>query len=296
MTAFIFPGQGSQYEGMGKFLLKNFPGAKSKMDEADKLLGFHLSSVMMEGNQDELKATRVAQPAIFLHSIIEMEHFRQFHPVAVAGHSLGEFTALVASGVMKFSDALSLILIRAEAMQRACEANISTMAAVLGMADETVERICNEIHEEIVVAANYNCPGQVVISGTLEGVELAGQKLKDAGAKRVVILPVAGAFHSPLMESAREELESALEKTSFYEPFCPVYQNVDGKPYHDPHLIKENLIHQLTEPVRWTQTILAMQKAGINRFLEFGPGNVLQGLVKKIVPDAEVMGAEILLR
>ncbi len=288
MTAYIFPGQGSQFSGMGKDLYEQSEKASSLFEEANRILGFDLTKIMFEGSADELKETKVTQPAIFVHSVILALINPDFRPDAVAGHSLGEFSALTAAGSLSFSDGLKLVSQRAQAMQKACEANPSTMAAVLGLDDETVEKVCAEIKDHVVVAANYNCPGQLVISGTHEGIEVACQKLKEAGAKRALPLPVGGAFHSPLMELAKQELSEAIGKTQFSKPICPIYQNVDARAYENPEMIKNNLILQLTFPVRWTQTIVNMSKAGIMAYIECGPGKVLQGLVKKINKDAVV--------
>lgn len=286
MLAYIFPGQGAQYVGMGKELFADpSSGAQKLYDEAREVLGFSLSDVVFEGTEEQLKETKVTQPAVFVHSYLSALVYGQGRvPDMVAGHSLGEFTALAVSGALSFSDALSLVAKRAFAMQKACEANPSTMAAVLGLADDVVIAKCAEVKDEVVVAANFNCPGQVVISGSFAGVEAAGALLKDAGAKRVLPLKVGGAFHSPLMTQAREELAAAIEKTPFSTPKCPIYQNVDAKPYSDPALIRENLVRQLNSPVLWTATVLNMLKDGATEFAEFGPGNVLQGLVKKIAP------------
>lgn len=288
MKAYVFPGQGAQFPGMGKDLYENHPKAKELFDRADEILGFSISKIMFEGSADELKQTRVTQPAIFLHSVISALISDNFHPDMVAGHSLGEFSALVANGALSYEDGLQLVSKRAIAMQRACEIQESTMAAVLGLPDKQVEAICQSVGE-VVVAANYNCPGQLVISGSLKGVEKACEQLKEAGAKRALILPVGGAFHSPLMEPAREELAAAIGDTVFSAPKCPVFQNVDARGHSDIAEIKQNLIAQLTAPVRWTQSVQAMVAAGASVFIECGPGKVLQGLVKKIEPDVEVM-------
>ncbi|MAE87469.1 MAG: [acyl-carrier-protein] S-malonyltransferase [Flammeovirgaceae bacterium] len=281
MKAFVFPGQGAQFPGMGKDLYDNNPKAKELFDQADDILGFHLSKIMFEGSAEELKQTKVTQPAIFLHSVATALVSDEFNPDMVAGHSLGEFSALVANGTLNFEDGLRLVSQRAMAMQKACELQESTMAAVLALPDETVEEICNAI-DEVVVAANYNCPGQLVISGSVKGVEIACEKLKEAGAKRALVLPVGGAFHSPLMEPAREELAAAIENTVFGTPKCAVYQNVDAKGHTDINDIKTNLVAQLTAPVRWTQSVQSMIADGATSFVECGPGKVLQGLVKKI--------------
>jgi len=286
--AYIFPGQGSQFPGMAKDIYEKNPRAKSLLDRADQILGFGITNIMFSGSAEDLKQTRVTQPAIFLHSVAVAFSAESLSPDMVAGHSLGEFSALVVNQALSFEDGLSLVYKRAIAMQHACEKNPSTMAAILGLDDKIVEDICAGI-DEIVVAANYNCPGQLVISGSIKGVEIACEKLKAAGAKRALPLQVGGAFHSPLMEPAREELSNAIEKTSFNKPFCPVYQNVNAKPSSDISTIKKNLISQLTGPVRWTQSVQQMSKDGAKTFIECGPGKVLQGLVKKISPDAEVM-------
>lgn len=287
MKAYIFPGQGAQFVGMGKDLYDNSAIAKNKFDEADKILGFSISKIMFEGTAEDLKQTKVTQPAIFLHSVIKAIISNDFKPEMVAGHSLGEFSALVAAGALSFEDGLNLVYQRALAMQEACEQNPSTMAAVLALADETIEEICANITTEIVVAANYNCPGQVVISGTFAGIEMASEKLKEAGAKRVLPLQVGGAFHSPLMEPAREKLAKAIENTDMKAPICPIYQNVNALPSSDVDTIKANLIAQLTAPVRWTQSVQNMINNGATQFIECGPGNVLQGLVKKINNEVE---------
>jgi [acyl-carrier-protein] S-malonyltransferase len=282
MKAYIFPGQGAQFPGMGLGLFENSSLAKEYFEEANKILGFKITDVMFSGSEEDLKQTRVTQPAIFLHSVILAKTLGDsFKPDMVAGHSLGEFSALVANGTLDFNSALSLVFKRALAMQKACELQVSTMAAVLGLEDSIVESICAET-PGIVVAANYNCPGQLVISGELEAVTLACESLKAKGAKRALLLPVGGAFHSPLMEPAREELAAAIEQTSFHQPFCPVYQNVTANAVTDPLAIKKNLIAQLTAPVKWTQTVRQMVADGATSFYEIGPGKVLQGLVKKI--------------
>lgn len=280
--AYVFPGQGAQFSGMGKNLYDSNARAKELFEQANDILGFRITDVMFSGTDEELKQTNVTQPAIFLHSVILFETTPDLIPNMVAGHSLGEFSALIANKVLSFEDGLCLVSKRAAAMQRACEINPSTMAAVLGLDDAKVEEICGEFKDEVVVAANYNCPGQLVISGSIEGVKQACEQLKAAGAKRALVLPVGGAFHSPLMEPARKELEEAIAATHFSNPACPVYQNVDAHPYIDPGMIKQNLINQLTSPVRWTQTVQKMIENGATEFTEVGPGSVLQGLVKKI--------------
>lgn len=282
MKAYVFPGQGAQFSGMGLELYENSTLAKEYFEEANKILGFRITEVMFRGSDEDLKQTKVTQPAIFLHSVILAKTLGDsFKPDMVAGHSLGEFSALVANGALDFSSALSLVFKRALAMQKACELQVSTMAAVLGLDDSIVEDICAET-PGIVVAANYNCPGQLVISGELEAVKMACETLKTKGAKRALLLPVGGAFHSPLMEPAREELAAAIEQTNFHQPFCPVYQNVTATAVTDPLAIKKNLIAQLTAPVKWTQTVKQMVADGATSFYEIGPGKVLQGLVKKI--------------
>lgn len=288
--AYIFPGQGAQFPGMGKSLYEQNILAKEYFELANEILGFRITDVMFGGTDTELKQTNVTQPAIFLHSVILYVTTPDLIPNMVAGHSLGEFSALVANKVLTFEDGLRLVAKRADAMQRACEINPSTMAAVLGLEDERVEQICHEFKDEVVVAANYNCPGQLVISGSIEGIRQACEKLKAAGAKRALVLPVGGAFHSPLMQPAREELQEAIATTHFNNPTCPVYQNVDAHPYIEPGMIKQNLINQLTSPVRWTQTVQKMAANGATHFTEVGPGSVLQGLVKKIAKDVVVDG------
>lgn len=289
MKAYIFPGQGSQFPGMGKDLYSSSSKAKEMFETANKILGFEITKTMFEGTEEELKQTKVTQPAIFLHSVILAKINDNFNPDMVAGHSLGEFSALVANGTLSFEDGLSLVFKRALAMQKACEINPSTMAAILGLEDGKVEELCKQIEGEVVVPANYNCPGQLVISGSNKGIELACIKMKEAGAKRALPLPVGGAFHSPLMEPARVELEEAIKNTEFKNPLCPVYQNVNALPATEVDLIKENLIAQLTSPVRWTQTIQNMVSNGATSFVECGPGKVLQGLVKKINNASEVL-------
>ncbi|OSZ81852.1 [acyl-carrier-protein] S-malonyltransferase [Chitinophagaceae bacterium IBVUCB1] len=288
--AFVFPGQGAQFSGMGKSLYEANSLAKEYFEQANEILGFRITDTMFAGTDEELKQTKVTQPAIFLHSTILFLTTQGLQPDMVTGHSLGEFSALVANKVLSFEDGLRLVAKRAAAMQRACEINPSTMAAVLGLEDAKVEEICAGITDEVVVAANYNCPGQLVISGSIAGVNNACELLKAAGAKRALVLQVGGAFHSPLMEPAREELQAAIEATTFGNAICPVYQNVDAKPYTDAASIKQNLINQLTAPVRWTQSVQQMVADGAAKFTEVGPGNVLQGLVKKIHKEAETAG------
>ena len=288
--AFVFPGQGAQFVGMGKDLYENSPEAKELFEKANEILGFRITDLMFNGTDEDLKQTKVTQPAIFLHSVILAKSLTE-KPDMVAGHSLGEFSALVANGALSFEDGLRLVHARALAMQKACEARPSTMAAILGLPDETVEKALEEI-DDVVVAANYNCPGQIVISGTIEGVTAACEKLKAAGAKRALPLKVGGAFHSPLMEPARQELADAIKNTHFSKPICPVYQNVNAKPVSDPEEIKQNLIDQLTASVRWTQTVQNMLADGASSFLEIGPGSVLQGLIKKVSTEVETAGMQ----
>jgi [acyl-carrier-protein] S-malonyltransferase len=288
--AFIFPGQGSQFPGMGKQLFENNPQARELFEQANEILGFRITDIMFGGTDSDLKQTNVTQPAIFLHSTILFQTTPDMNPDMVAGHSLGEFSALIANKVLSFEDGLRLVAKRAAAMQRACEINPSTMAAILGLEDAKVEEVCASIEGEVVVAANYNCPLQLVISGSIEGIRIACEKLKEAGAKRALILPVGGAFHSPLMEPARKELEAAIAATTFNTPTCPIYQNVAAQAFTDPAMIRQNLINQLTAPVRWTQTIAQMVADGAGSFTEVGPGSVLQGLVKKIHREAATNG------
>lgn len=291
--AYLFPGQGSQFSGMGKALYEHNPFAKNLFEQANSILGFRISDTMFEGSDEALMQTRVTQPAVFLHSIIAYKTQEGASPEMVAGHSLGEFSALVANNTLEFEDALRLVSVRAGAMQKACEMASSTMAAILGLSDEKVEEICAAVQAEtgeVVVAANYNCPGQLVISGSIKGIGITCEHMKAAGARRALVLPVGGAFHSPFMEPARDELAAAIEVTAFNTPVCPVYQNVTAKATSDPSEIKKNLIRQLTGAVRWTQTIQAMVAGGATRFTECGPGKVLQGLVQKIHREAVVDG------
>jgi len=291
--AYVFPGQGSQFPGMGKALYDSNDTARKMFETANEILGFRISDVMFTGTEDDLKQTNVTQPAVFIHSVVAFECLTEKKPDMVAGHSLGEFSALVANGALGFEDALQLVSVRAQAMQKACLAQPSTMAAVLALADEKVEEICRQVQEEtgeVVVPANYNCPGQLVISGSLKGIEIACERMKAAGAKRALVLPVGGAFHSPLMEPAKEELKAKIEATVFQDPACPVFQNVVAAAVTDKELIKQNLIDQLTGAVRWTQSVQAMIAGGAGRFTEAGPGKVLQGLVQKINKEMQVDG------
>ncbi|QHV98390.1 ACP S-malonyltransferase [Spirosoma endbachense] len=288
MKAYVFPGQGSQFRGMGRDIYQNSEAARKLFDQANQLLGYDLTRIMFEGTDEELKQTIYTQPAVLLHGVVLALTAESFAPDMVAGHSLGELSALTAAGALSFENGLKLASIRATAMQKACELAPSSMAAVLGLADDVIEQICAGITSEIIVPANYNCPGQVVISGSIAGIELAAEQLKAAGAKRVLPLAVGGAFHSPFMEPAREEFANAVEAMSFSEASCPVYQNVNAQPTKDPSTIKANLIAQLTAPVRWTQSVEQMAADGATEFIECGPGKVLQGLIKKIVSTAAV--------
>jgi [acyl-carrier-protein] S-malonyltransferase len=289
MKAFVFPGQGAQFPGMGKDLYENSAEAKALFEKANDILGFNITDIMFEGEVEDLKQTKVTQPAIFLHSVLLAKTLENFAPDMVAGHSLGEFSALVANGTLTFEDGLKLVSQRAMAMQKACEIAPSTMAAIVGLADDVVEAVCAEI-DDVVVPANYNCPGQLVISGSEAGIDKACELLTEKGAKRAIKLVVGGAFHSPFMEPAREELAAAIEATTFSVPACPVYQNVNAQPVSDPAVIKENLIAQLTAPVKWTQIVENMIAGGATSFTEIGPGKVLQGLVKKVDRKMETAG------
>ena len=295
MKAFVFPGQGAQFPGMGKDLYENSPKAKELFEKANEILGFRITDIMFDGTDEDLRQTKVTQPAVFLHSVISALCMGEgFKPDMTAGHSLGEFSALVAAGALSFEDGLKLVYARAMAMQKACEATPSTMAAIIALPDSTVEEVCKKVNDEVgvCVAANYNCPGQIVISGAVEAIQAACEQLKAAGAKRALPLKVGGAFHSPLMQPAKEELEAAIQATEFHTPSCPVYQNVDALPHTDPAEIKANLVAQLTASVRWTQTVQNMVAGGADDFTECGPGAVLQGLVKKIAKDVNAHGIE----
>ena len=289
MKAYVFPGQGAQYSGMGKELYEKSAVVKGLFDQANQILGFDIKKIMFEGSNEDLQQTNVTQPAVFLHSVAASQMIDNFEPIAVAGHSLGEFSALVAANVLSFEDGMHLVAQRAQAMQEACELKPSTMAAILGLEDEKIEEICASVNG-IVVPANYNCPGQLVISGEIAAVEKACELAKEAGAKRALVLPVGGAFHSPLMEPAREKLEIAIQKATFHEPLCPIFQNVTTTPVRDPEEIKQNLIKQLTAPVKWTQSVQHMIDEGITSFLEVGPGKTLQGLIRKINKDVDTAG------
>ena len=287
--AFVYPGQGAQFVGMGKELYESSAVARERFEQANDILGFRITDIMFAGTPEDLKQTKVTQPAVFLHSVISSEILKDSNPDMVAGHSLGEYSALVASGALRFEDGLKLVFKRAIAMQKACDNQASTMAAVLGLEDATVEEMCSQVMGQIVVAANFNCPGQVVISGSIEGVQMASEKLKEAGARRVLPLQVNGAFHSPLMQLAADELHDAILATEFHAPLCPIYQNVNAYPQTDPEQIQKNLLLQLTSPVRWTQTIRNMILDGASIFREFGPGEVLRGLIKKIDNSVEIV-------
>lgn len=293
MKAYVFPGQGAQFVGMGKDLFDASSKARDMFHKANRIVDFKITDLMFDGTEEDLRQTKVTQPAIFLHSVILASIMEDFQPNMVAGHSLGEFSALVANKVLSFEDGLRLVAKRANAMQKACELQPGTMAAVIGMEDQMVESVCNSIHDAVVVPANYNSPGQIVISGSLEGVEKAIEKLKEAGAKRVLPLKVGGAFHSPLMEPARLELAEAISATKFNYGICPIYQNVTGQSVTDPEIIKKNLIAQLTSPVYWTQTMLNMIASGVNSVVEVGPGTVLQGLFKKVDRNLEMSSASL---
>ena len=287
--AYVFPGQGAQFSGMGKDLYESSSDAKTLFEQANEILGINITDTMFNGSDEDLKQTKITQPAVFLHSVILAKTMDDFNPSMLAGHSLGEISALTAAGVLSFEDGLKLVSVRAQAMQKACEQNPSTMAAILGLDDSVVEEVCDSI-DDVVVAANYNCPGQLVISGTNEGVNSACEILKEKGAKRALPLPVGGAFHSPLMEPAREELAAAINNADFSTPSCPVYQNVSTKAETDPATIKENLIAQLTAPVKWTQSVQNMMTDGATEFVEVGPGRALQGMIKKVDRAAQVSG------
>ena len=292
MKAYVFPGQGAQYVGMGQDLYEQTKIGQELFEKANDILGFSITEVMFNGTDEDLKQTNVTQPALFLHSVIMSKVIPDFKPDMVAGHSLGEFSALVANGALAFEDGLKLVAKRAEAMKKACEVEPSTMAAIMGLKDETVEEVCQQI-DDVVVPANYNSPGQVVISGSISGIDTATEILKEKGAKRAVKLKVGGAFHSPLMESAKKELETAINETNFSKPVCPVYQNATAAPSDDPETIKENLIKQLTSPVKWTQSVENMIQDGAKSFTEVGPGKVLQGLIKKVDRKMPTESAEI---